>query len=155
MIRAVEAGDRAAWDVLWQAYLTFYKSELSDEVTNTTWSRLLDPYEPVWGALAFDEAGRAVGLVHWLTHRSTWSIADKCYLNDLFVDAGQRGKGTGGALIAHVEGDAAARGCAEVYWLTHETNHTAQRLYDTLAERAGFIEYSKKLQTFFRTDDTV
>ncbi len=112
-------------------------------MTRTTWQRLLDPAEPVHGALAFDEEGRAVGLAHWLFHRSTWSEGNSCYLNDLFVDPGLRGKGVGRALIDHVHADAAARGAPKVYWLTHETNTTAQRLYNAVAERTGFIQYRK------------
>jgi hypothetical protein len=30
-----------------------------------------------------------------------------------------------------------------VDWQTHETNHTAQGLYDKVAERSGFIVYRK------------
>jgi hypothetical protein len=32
-----------------------------------------------------------------------------------------------------------------VYWLTHETNATAMRLYDGVAERSGFVVYRKAL----------
>ncbi|MBS7542298.1 GNAT family N-acetyltransferase [Ancylobacter oerskovii] len=141
MIRALRADDHEAWLPLWQAYLAFYEAELPAPVTRTTWERLIDPAEPVHGALAFDAAGQAVGLVQWLFHRSTWSIGDVCYLNDLFVDGSQRGKGLGRELIAHVHADAATRGAPEVYWLTHETNLTAQRLYNAVAERPGFIQY--------------
>jgi hypothetical protein len=28
-----------------------------------------------------------------------------------------------------------------VYWMTHETNATARKLYDSVARRTGFIEY--------------
>ncbi|MDQ0511932.1 GNAT family N-acetyltransferase [Ancylobacter amanitiformis] len=142
-IRPLGMDDEAIWRPLWQAYLTFYEAELPEAVTQTTWRRLMDPAEPVRGALAFDEAGRAVGLVHWLFHRSTWAEGDYCYLNDLFVDGDQRGKGVGRALIDHVHADAAAQGAVKVYWLTHETNTTAQRLYNAVAERTGFIQYRK------------
>lgn len=144
-IRPLGAADAAIWLPLWQAYLTFYEAELPEKVTQATWRRLLDPGESVHGALAIDENGRAVGLVHWLFHRSTWAVEDYCYLNDLFVADSQRGKGVGRALIAHVHADAAARGASEVYWLTHETNRTAQRLYDAVAERAGFIQYRQPI----------
>lgn len=144
-IRALTAEDHALWLPLWQAYLVFYEATLPDEVTATTWQRLLDPAEPVHGALAFDAAGQAVGLVHWLFHRSTWWVGDVCYLNDLYVDASQRGRGLGRRLIDHVAADATAKGSPKVYWLTHETNHTAQRLYNSLAERTGFIQYRKPL----------
>ncbi|HTG41511.1 MAG TPA: GNAT family N-acetyltransferase, partial [Methylomirabilota bacterium] len=30
---------------------------------------------------------------------------------------------------------------SRVYWLTQETNATARALYDTLADRPGFIQY--------------
>ena len=145
MIRAMQAGDHEAWLPLWQAYLTFYEAQLPHEVTQETWRRLLDPAEPVHGALAFDEEGRAVGLAHWLFHRSTWSVGDVCYLNDLFVDGSQRGKGLGAALIGHVHEEARARGAAELYWLTHESNATAQRLYNAVAERPGFIQYRQPI----------
>lgn len=145
-IRALTPEDHALWLPLWQGYLAFYEAELPAGVTETTWRRLLDPAEPVHGALARDEAGRAVGLVHWLFHRSTWSVGEVCYLNDLFVDGTQRGKGLGRRLIRHVADAAAAKGSPKVYWLTHETNTTAQRLYNGVAERSGFIQYRKTLE---------
>jgi hypothetical protein len=30
-----------------------------------------------------------------------------------------------------------------VYWLTHETNTDAMRLYDGIADRPGFVQYRK------------
>ena len=68
-----------------------------------------------------------------------------CYLEDLFVEPSVRGGGTGRALIAAVEAAACAAGASRLYWLTHETNETAQTLYNKVAERAGFIQYRKKL----------
>lgn len=82
MIRPIEPGDREAWTQLWKAYLAFYETVLSDEVFASTWSRLLDPAEPTWGAFALQD-GQPVGLVHWLYHRTNWAISDNCYLQDL------------------------------------------------------------------------
>jgi len=39
--------------------------------------------------------------------------------------------------------EARAAGASRVHWLTHETNTTARALYDTLADRPGFIQYRK------------
>ena len=144
MIRAVEAGDRAAWTQLWKAYLAFYETALPEEVYASTWSRLLDPSEPTWGALALQD-GEAVGLVHWIYHRSNWTIADACYLQDLFVAPEGRGRGIGSALIDHVAADARAKGSARVHWLTHESNTTARALYDKVSQRSGFIQYRRNL----------
>ena len=144
MIRLLEPDDFAIWLPLWKGYQTFYEADIPARTTEVTWARLLDEAEPVHGALAFHD-GKAVGLVHYLTHRSTWSEGDVCYLNDLFTTPEVRGKGFGRALIEHVYDAARQRGCAEVYWLTHETNLTAQKLYGQVATRSGFIHYSKAL----------
>ena len=54
--------------------------------------------------------GRLVGIVHYLFHPVTWSIAPRCYLEDLFVSPDARGSGAGRALIEAVyrAADAAA-----------------------------------------------
>ena len=143
-IRALSANYHAAWLPLWRGYQAFYKVDIADPVTQSTWSRMLDPSEPVHGALAVLD-GKAVGLVHFLFHRSTWSISDVCYLQDLFVAPELRGQSIGERLIAHVYDAARRAGCAEVYWLTHETNTTAMKLYDRIADRPGFVQYSKTL----------
>ena len=144
MIRPIEPGDRAEWTQLWKAYLAFYETVLSDEVYASTWSRLLDPNEPTWGALALQD-GVPVGLVHWIYHRHNWTIADTCYLQDLFVAPEGRGRGIGSALIDHVAADATAMGSSRVYWLTHESNATARALYDRVAQRSDFIQYRRNL----------
>jgi hypothetical protein len=36
-------------------------------------------------------------------------------------------------------------GASRLYWMTHETNQTAQQLYNQVAERPGFVQYRKKL----------
>jgi GNAT superfamily N-acetyltransferase len=144
-IRMLEAGDRAAWEPLWQGYLHFYKTSLSAEVTETTWERLNNPAEPVHGLGAFDENGRLVGIAHYILHRSTWSPTSYCYLNDLFTLPEMRGKGVARALIERLYAKAAAAGSTRVYWLTHESNETAQALYDRIADKSGFIQYRKAL----------
>lgn len=144
MIRAIEPADRAAWTELWKAYLAFYETELPEAIYASTWSRLLDPNEPTWGALALQD-GRPVGLVHWIYHRHNWSISDACYLQDLFVAPAGRGAGHGRALIEHVAVDATRRGSTRLYWMTQQTNLAAMQLYDRLATQSGFVQYRMPL----------
>jgi GNAT superfamily N-acetyltransferase len=143
-IKALAFDDQPAWLPLWRGYQAFYKVDIADAVTQSTWSRMLDPSEPVHGVLA-ELDGKAVGLVHFLFHRSTWTVGDICYLQDLFVAPAIRGQGIGERLIGHVYEQARIAGCPEVYWLTHETNTTAMKLYDRVAKRDGFVQYSKTL----------
>ena len=143
-IRPVSQQDHAAWLPLWQAYLTFYNTVLPDEVSASTWQRFLDPAEPTNAALAWQD-GKAVGMVHFIYHRSNWSIANACYLQDLLVTPEQRGTGVGRLLIEHVYTTAKANNCDKVHWLTHETNATAIQLYERIAERPGYIQFRKMI----------
>ena len=134
--------ERAIWEELWTGYLDFYNTKISQETKSVTWARLHDPNEPMY-LLAASLAGRVVGIVHYLYHRSCWTIGDYCYLQDLFVAEGARKLGLGRALIEAVYNEARKAGASRVYWNTHETNATARALYDTLADRPGFIQYRK------------
>ena len=89
--------------------------------------------------------GTAVGIVHFIEHRSCWTTGNYMYLQDLFVAPDARGHGVGRALIEHVYAEAAARGCSRVWWLTHESNTQAMVLYDHVADRSGFVQYRKML----------
>jgi len=143
-IRPFLAEHHEGWLPLWRGYQAFYKLDIPADVSALTWRRLLDPDEPMKGALAFD-AETAVGMVHHIRHRSCWTAGDYCYLQDLFVSPAARGQGVGRKLIEYVYRVAASEGCSRVHWLTQETNATARLLYDRLAERSGFIQYRKLL----------
>ena len=140
VVRALRPDERRSWEPLWQGYLAFYKAAVAPEVTETTWGRLHDPAEPMYVLGAFID-GTLVGIVHYLFHRSTWTIGNYCYLQDLFTAPEARGQGAGRALIEAVYDRAKVAGASRVYWLTQETNATARALYDTLADRPGFIQY--------------
>lgn len=70
-IRPVVAADHQAWLPLWQGYQRFYMTEIPAETSAATWQRFLDPAEPMGAALAW-QGDQAIGLVHWVIHRSTW-----------------------------------------------------------------------------------
>ena len=143
-IRAATAADFEVWLPLWRGYQTFYKTDIPQSTTAVTWQRLLDPAEPMHVALAV-AGGAVVGLVHYIEHRSCWTTGNYMYLQDLFVDPAVRAQGLGRALIEHVYAEAAARGCARVWWLTHESNTDAMVLYDRVADKSGFVQYRKVL----------
>jgi GNAT superfamily N-acetyltransferase len=142
LIRLVEESERAAWEPLWRGYLEFYKASLPEQATDVAWRRLHDPNEPMFVLGAY-LGGKLTGIVHYLYHRTTWTVGNYCYLQDLFVAETARGLGLGRALIEAVCDKARAEGASRVYWLTQEDNATARALYDKLAERSGFIQYRK------------
>jgi GNAT superfamily N-acetyltransferase len=143
-VRPLTAADRAEWDRLWEAYLAFYETALPPTHYDLTFLRYTDPAEPMFAYLA-EREGRAHGLVHIILHRSGWLEGPTCYLQDLYVDKSERGAGIGHALIEHVYEVIKKAGGERVYWLTHESNATARKLYDRVAKNMGFIQYAKAL----------
>ena len=148
IIRPVAPTDFPQWERLWEGYNSFYgrarATALPDEITKMTWSRFFDAYEPVHAVVA-EKDGQLVGVAHYLFHRSTIMIGPTCYLQDLFTAESARGRGIGRALIESVYERAKEAGAQRVYWQTHETNLTAMKLYDKVAERSGFVVYRKQM----------
>ncbi|NWK73167.1 GNAT family N-acetyltransferase [Acinetobacter sp. SwsAc6] len=129
------------WLQLWQGYQQFYQVQLTEELSLNTWQKLTDPkQEHIYGFVAYLDH-EAVGLVHVIEHDSCWTIQPYAYLQDLFVLNEQRGQGIAKALIEQVHAYTKQRQCDRVYWLTHQDNDVAQKLYDQIARKTGFIQY--------------
>jgi GNAT superfamily N-acetyltransferase len=148
LVRNVQQRDFAEWKALWDGYNEFYgrkgETALPEIITNMTWTRFFDGYEPIC-ALVAERGGKLVGLVHYLFHRSSTVLTSNCYLQDLFTSEAERGKGVGRALIEEVYRRAELAGSGRVYWQTHETNSHAMKLYDKVAEKSGFIVYRRNI----------
>jgi len=132
--------ERARWAQLWSEYQLFYRVELPAAVSESTWQRLHNGRVHGLGARNSDDY--LVGIVHFLFHEDTWSAAPACYLQDLYVDSTARGTGCGRMLIEAVAKSARKAGANSPYWLTHENNAVARRLYDRLGRNQGFIQYT-------------
>jgi GNAT superfamily N-acetyltransferase len=143
-VRPVAPTDFAQWAPLWEGYNRFYQRTLPAEITEMTWTRFFDAYEPVH-ALVAERDGQLLGLAHYIFHRSTIMIGPTCYLQDLFTNEASRGQGVGRALIEGVYAKAREAGAPRVYWQTNETNKTAMKLYEKVAERSGFVVYRKQM----------
>jgi GNAT superfamily N-acetyltransferase len=144
LIRAIGDDEREAWNPLWAGYLTFYRTALAQEISDTAWARFHDPGEPLFALGGYID-GELMGFAHYLFHRSTWARNRYCYLEDLFVADEARRLGLGRALIEAVYAKAEAAGASRVYWLTQSSNTQARALYDKVADNLGFIQYRKVL----------
>ena len=140
-VRRIEARDEPRWRELWDGYCRFYERELSEPITNQTWTRLVDPAAPVHGIVAEREAEGVIGIANYIIHENTWSLTPVCYLEDLFVDPQRRAAGVGRQLIDWLVAEATREGWSRVYWHTRETNYRARGLYDKYTPHSGFGRY--------------
>ncbi|MFF8293248.1 GNAT family N-acetyltransferase [Streptomyces sp. NPDC016309] len=141
-IEKPEPADREAWEALFRAYIDFYQRVEPPAMYERAWGEFLAGARMHARVARLD--GRVVGITHFFVHANT-SGPDVCYLQDLFTDPAVRGRGVARALIAAVADWAREQGCVRVYWNTHESNATARRLYDKVAENRGFLRYQIEL----------
>ena len=140
-IRPLHAKDRDTWGRMWTDYLVFYNTDISPQIQDITFSRLIDPNYLLQNCLMAELDGTAVGIVHYIYHAHNWHAEDVCYLQDLFADQHVRGQGIGRALIEAVYSAADANGTPLVYWMTQDFNANARLLYDRIGSLIPFIKY--------------
>lgn len=148
-IRPIEEKDKQEWLNLWTGpggYIEFYKSldKITPEISEITFSRFLNPEEPVYSIVAVDDStGKIIGFANYLTHRNTWTIENALYLNDLFVSSENRLHGVGRKLIEYVYDECDRMNCKKCYWSTQFENHRAQLLYTKVGVKSGFLLYRR------------
>jgi len=143
VIRELEPSDFEGWSELWKQYLDFYETQLPTRVYKTTFSRLISNDSKNQNAFVASVNGDLVGLVHYIYHDDTWRIEKTCYLQDLYASPSVRNMGVGRKLIEAVYRAADQNNTPSVYWLTAESNETARKLYDRIANLSPFLVYER------------
>ena len=141
-VRPLEPRDFDAWLPLWDGYNSFYRNEVTAEVTENTFRRLHEVADGFFGLVA-EQDGGLVGFAHAIFHPSTWTTRSYCYLEDLFIARPHRGSGTARALIEGIYAEADRRGADSVYWHTQSYNAPARSLYDPVARPTSFVVYER------------
>ncbi|HCJ48238.1 MAG TPA: GNAT family N-acetyltransferase [Microbacterium sp.] len=132
VLRAASPGDEAGLLAAIQA-LADYERE-PDAVENTAadlTSSLFGP-DPRVFAHVVEREERIVGIAIWFLTYSTWTGRHGIWLEDLFVDADQRGRGYGKALIASLGAVALQRGYSRVEWTVLDWNAPSIAFYRSL-----------------------
>ena len=136
MIRSIEARDHDEWAPLFVAYGAFYETNFSDDVVESTWSRLITEGSGI-DALVAEVDGAVVGFAHYRSHPDTFSTGRDWFLDDLYTDPAARGQGVATQLIEHLKSIADGT----LRWITAESNTTAQSVYDKLATKTTWVTY--------------
>jgi hypothetical protein len=86
-------------------------------------------------ALIAEEGARAVGFALFFTTFSTFLCKPGLYLEDLFVEPAQRGRGIGKALLRHLAALAVERDCGRFEWRVLDWNEPSIRFYESLGAK--------------------
>jgi GNAT superfamily N-acetyltransferase len=100
---------------------------------------------PVIEALVAERDGALVGYALYFPTYSSFRTAPTMWLEDLYVEPGERGHGTGRALMAGLARASLERGCLRIGWLVLDWNQPSIDFYDGLGGRpadGGWIEYA-------------
>jgi len=90
--------------------------------------------------------GAVVGCALWFLNFSTWRGVHGLYLEDLFIQPAQRGRGLGRALLAALARECVRRGYARLEWSVLDWNEPSIAFYRALGA-VGMDEW-----TTFRLD---
>ncbi|MFT4214806.1 MAG: GNAT family N-acetyltransferase [Microbacterium sp.] len=132
VLRAARPGDEDGILSLIQA-LAVYERE-PDAVENTAdmlRDTLFGP-EPRAFAHVVERDGNLVGIAIWFLTYSTWTGRHGIWLEDLYVDEEQRGRGYGLALIASLAAVCVERGYPRLEWTVLEWNAPSIAFYRSL-----------------------
>lgn len=99
----------------------------ADAITETLFSE-----EPKAFAHVVDRDGEIVGIAIWFLTYSTWTGRHGIWLEDLFVNDTQRGRGYGRALIASLAEVCVERGYSRLEWTVLDWNDPAIAFYRAL-----------------------
>jgi len=140
-VRDVHAGDEDRWRSLYSAYRAFYRLPEDRSAVTATWCWVLGREHSLFGVVAVDEVDSPIALANlrWFARPSTGTIG--LYLDDLYTDEGQRGRGAGAALLGRAAQLAGERGASVVRWITATDNAAARRLYDSHAVATPWVTY--------------
>ncbi len=87
---------------------------------------------PVVEAVVAESAGEVVAFALFFTNFSTFLALPGLYLEDLYVEPEQRGRGIGQALLEHLARLAATRGYGRFEWSVLDWNADAIRFYERM-----------------------
>ena len=131
-LRAAQPGDEPGILACIHA-LAEYERE-PDAVANTTamLSETLFGADPHAFAHVVEREGRIVGIALWFLTYSTWTGRHGIWLEDLFVDESERGRGYGTALIATLAAVCVERGYSRLEWTVLDWNAPSIAFYRSL-----------------------
>jgi GNAT superfamily N-acetyltransferase len=134
-IRLGERGDVTVIARLIRALARYEKLEHEVTMDEARLEAALFGRHPYAETLIAEEDGEAVGFALFFHNFSTFLAKPGIYLEDLYVEESQRGRGTGRALLRRLAAIAIERDCGRLEWAVLDWNTDAIGFYERLGAR--------------------
>lgn len=132
LLRAARPADAPALLGLIRELAVYERLEHLVEATPERLAEQLFGARPAAEALLAEVEGRVVGFALYFHNFSTFLAKPGLYLEDLYVQPAQRGRGIGKALLKHLAALAIERGCGRFEWSVLDWNQSAIGFYEAL-----------------------
>lgn len=136
-----QKSDHAAWMQLYRGYADYYGMPMTEQTLDTVWDWIHRDDMAFYCRLAKDDAGQAIGLMHYRAMPSPLRGAHIGFLDDLYVDPEHRGSGAVDAMLDALREDARTHGWPFVRWITREQNYRGRAVYDRHATHTDWQTY--------------
>jgi GNAT superfamily N-acetyltransferase len=140
IIRCIQQDDFNSWCLLYEKYLAFYQTMLSEQQLMNLWDWFFDDTTKVYCSVAILN-DNIIGLVHFREFFRPIKASVGIFMDDLFVDSSYRGQGIARQLIKTVDRFASEKNISIVRWITGQNNKDAMKVYDKLANKTSWIMY--------------
>lgn len=140
-VTALSPEDRDSWEQLYRGYAEFYQMPMTPQTLERVWSWIQVPSPRLYALIAKNEAGDAVGLMHYREMISPLRGVSVGFLDDLFVLPTHRGSGVADLLFDHLHQAAKQQGWPTVRWITADNNYRGRAVYDRLADKTQWLTY--------------
>jgi GNAT superfamily N-acetyltransferase len=132
VLRPAALGDEHGILAAIQALAVYEREPDAVENTAADIAERLFGESPKVFAHVVEQGGAIVGIAIWFLTYSTWTGRHGIWLEDLFVDESQRGRGYGKALIASLASVAVERGYSRLEWTVLDWNSPSIAFYRSL-----------------------
>lgn len=131
-LRSAQPGDEPGILAMIHALAVYEREPDAVENTEGMLTATLFGDEPRAFAHVVEREGAIVGIAIWFLTYSTWTGTHGIWLEDLYVDEAQRGRGYGRALMAALAAECVERGYRRFEWTVLDWNEPSIGFYGAI-----------------------
>ncbi|KAG6001094.1 hypothetical protein E4U21_004694 [Claviceps maximensis] len=119
-----------------ESTIAFASSDSAGDDATVPDTQPISPHRPSRCLLVLNPQGNAVGMALYFYNYSTWRAKPGIYLEDLFVQPAERGRGYGKRLLVELAKQVVAMDGGRLDWAVLKWNEPSIRFYESIGAKA-------------------